>query len=91
MNIERPKNLKLGCIAKDKITGFEGVVIAVTEWLNGCQRITIQPKEMKDGKIIDSHTFDAEQIEVVEPIAEPQRVPHGGPSIPPMRKCDPSR
>ena len=89
MNIDRPKNLKLGCVAKDKISGFSGVVVAVTEWLNGCQRITIQPQEMKDGKPIDGHTFDAEQVDVVEPVEEPVRSPHGGPSISPTRSADP--
>jgi hypothetical protein len=89
MFTERPKNLSLGCVAKDKISGFTGVVVAITEWLNGCQRATIQPKELKDGKPIDAHTFDAEQVEVVEPISNSKRKPHGGPSIPPMRKPDP--
>lgn len=35
--------ITLGCKAKDKITGFTGIVIAMTSWLNGCQRVTIQP------------------------------------------------
>lgn len=85
----RPDSLKLGCIAKDKITGFQGVVVATTDWLNGCLRVTIQPQEMKDGKPIESHTFDAEQIEVVEPTEVTVRKPHGGPSISPQRAADP--
>lgn len=89
MNTQRPTNLTLGCVAKDKISGFTGVVIAITEWLNGCQRITLQPQELKDGKPIDNFTFDAEQVEVVTPIEAPQPKKTGGPSITPMRSVDP--
>lgn len=88
--VGRPTNLALGCIAKDKVTNFTGVVIAITEWLNGCQRVTIQPQELKDGSPLPTQTFDAEQVAVVEPlpVADPQPS-HGGPSISPTRPADP--
>lgn len=87
---DRPANLTLGCTARDRITSFQGVVIAITEWLNGCQRVTIQPQELKDGSPLPTQTFDAEQITVVEPlpVATASR-PHGGPSISPTRPADP--
>lgn len=91
MEVKRPEGLKLGDKARDKISGFTGVVVAMTEWLNGCLRITIQPQELKDGKPIENHTFDAEQIEIVEPIPPIVAKPHGGPSISPTRASDPSR
>ena len=81
--------IRLGDVAKDSITGYSGVVVAITEWLNGCQRITIQTRELKDGKPVESVTFDAEQIEVVEPKAQPAVSPSGGPSIAPTRAKDP--
>jgi hypothetical protein len=57
------KPLTLGDIATDTITGFKGVVIARTEWLNGCRRYKLQPKELKkDGTPKDSSTFDEQQI-----------------------------
>lgn len=31
--------VELGDIAKDEVSGFQGVVVAVTNWLNGCNRI----------------------------------------------------
>lgn len=89
LSIERPAGLKLGDKARDKISGFSGIVVAITEWLNGCLRITIQPQELKDGKPIDNHTFDAEQVEVVEPVNVAPSKPHGGPSIAPVRSADP--
>lgn len=85
----RDDSLKLGDKAKDSISGFSGTITAITEWLNGCRRITISPGHLHEGKVIDSHTFDAEQVEKVEegPKLSPSRT--GGPSIPPQRPADP--
>lgn len=59
--------VNLGDQAKDKVTGFEGVVVAVTTWLNGCQRFTVQPQKLdKDGKIRESQCFDDHQLEVTK-------------------------
>lgn len=57
--------LELGLRAKDKITGFEGVLTSRCEFLTGCNRYCIQPTELRDGKPIDSLYFDEAQIEVV--------------------------
>lgn len=78
--------VSLGSKARDKITGLTGIVIARTEWLNGCRRITIQPQELKDGKPIDSCCFDEQQIEVLEEstMMAPATQP-GGPMPSPSR------
>ena len=57
--------IQLGDIAKDTVTGFEGVVIGITQWLYGCRRISIQPRELKDGKPIEHVSFDEPQVEVI--------------------------
>ena len=87
---ERPEGLKLGDIARDKITGFEGVVICISDWLNGCQRVSVQPRTLKDGKTIDYEVFDAEQIEIVTvvPVAEQRKA--GGEKPAPTRNADPT-
>lgn len=82
--------IKLGDVAKDTITGFKGVVVARTEWLNGCVRITLQPKQLQEnGKPIDSETFDDTQLILVH--AGPSRAPKetGGPRPEPRRAPDP--
>ncbi len=86
----RPE-IKLGNVAKDTISDFTGVVTCISEWLNGCKRITISPRELHDGKPISNCTFDAEQVAFVEsrPLAAP--TPTGGPSIVPARPADPVR
>lgn len=59
-------NLKLGDLVRDRVTGFAGIVMCRTDWLNGCIRIGVQPRELKDGKPIDALTFDVEQLLLVE-------------------------
>jgi len=54
--------ISLGDIARDSITGFEGVVIARTEWLFGCVRFTLQPQALHEGKPVETQTFDEEQL-----------------------------
>lgn len=80
-------NLELGDIAKDRITGFTGVVVAKTFWINGCIRLTLQPQKLKkgDGSPIDNQTFDCEQLEVVKQKVVEQSRPHGGP-MPDIRR-----
>lgn len=56
----------LGCKAKDKITGFTGIVASITEYLNGCRRIVLQPQKLKDGVPIKDAVFDIEQLEYVD-------------------------
>lgn len=83
--------IKLGDVARDTITGFEGVVVARTEWLNGCRRLTIQPQALHDGKPIDSTTFDEPQLALIRSAgarAEPQT---GGPQPEPSRHATPAR
>jgi hypothetical protein len=61
----REKMIKLGMEVRDKVTGFKGIAVAETTWLNGCVRWMLQPKMGKDGKIPESAQFDEPQLEVV--------------------------
>ena len=66
--------VKLGDRAKDIITGYRGIVVAITDWLMGCKRITIQSEELKDGSPVDSKTFDVGHIEVLDAGAIQDRI-----------------
>ena len=51
--------IKLGSKVKDRITGFTGIAVHRTMWINGCARIGVQPiGTNKDGKTFDVETFD---------------------------------
>jgi hypothetical protein len=46
------KPVQLGDRVRDRMTGFSGIAIAITEWLYNCRRITVQPTELdKDGSL----------------------------------------
>ena len=72
--------IELGDIAKDEISGFKGVVVARTQWLHGCDRLTLAPQETHEGKVLDMQSFDIGQCELVKKAktkAEPKS--NGGP------------
>jgi len=58
--------LKLGDVAKDGITGYQGIIIAVTYWMHGCIRYGLQAPMKKDGKIPDVYTIDEPQVQIVK-------------------------
>jgi hypothetical protein len=58
--------MNLGDRVKDKITGTKGIVVGYHYWLYGCERITVQPEEAKDGKPVDTISLDAAQVEVIK-------------------------
>lgn len=58
--------IELGDLVKDTVTGFQGVAIGRTEWLHGCERIIVQPKVGKDGKLGENGQFDEPQLDVVK-------------------------
>lgn len=83
--------IELGSKVKDKITGFQGVAIARYEWITGCVRYEVQPQKLKDGKPLDSSSFDEKRLEVVSPPTEVERSfrDHGGPQPTPSRPSGP--
>jgi len=76
------KSIRLGREVKDKVTGFKGIAVSKTQFLQGCCRIEVLPTIDKDGKLQDIGVFDEPQLEVVGPgiIPEPkERKQTGGP------------
>lgn len=78
-------SIVLGQVYKDSITGFEGVAIARTDWIYGCQRVTLQPQKLKeDGGVQKSEVFDVGQLVGVDP----NDLPPAGPRANPARNPD---
>lgn len=59
-------DIELGDEVKDVITGFQGIAVARTFWLHGCDRIVIQPPVKEDGKHPDNCCFDEPCVEVIK-------------------------
>lgn len=56
---------ELGLMAKEKITGFSGIITARCEFLTGCNRYCVQPTGLVNGRPVDSLYFDESQIEII--------------------------
>lgn len=55
----------LGLLMKDKVTGFEGIAIAKSDFLFGCTQFHIKPQVVKDGKLESAIAFDYLQLEII--------------------------
>ena len=88
--------IKLGSHVKDIYTGFEGLAIAKSEWLYGCNTVGIQPMELnKDGEVGATQWFDEQRIEVIKKTAPKHsatsKADTGGPRDNPSARTGPSR
>lgn len=64
----KPK-YKLGWRVKDKVTGFQGSIIRVHEYLYGCCHYGVMPTTKEDnpkGEFIEAQSLDELQLELVE-------------------------
>lgn len=72
----------LGKQGRDKITGFEGIIIAHVRYITGCDQYGLTPP-VRDGKVESTQYFDEGRIEVIgEGISAPsvQAAKNGGPN-----------
>ena len=70
---------------KDTVTGFQGIVSARIEWMNGCIRyIVLSKKRTAEGKSIDDTIDEQQLISMEKPRKEKKRY-SGGP-MPEVRK-----
>ena len=58
--------VNLGDLVKDSVSGFKGIAVSQHTYLNGCDRITVQPSVDIKGKHPDSVTFDEPQLIVLK-------------------------
>lgn len=73
--------VKLGQEVVDTVSGFTGIAIARTDWLNGCARIIVQPPVDKEGKLPEDKQFDEPQMAIVNETPHPRGPTNtGGPT-----------
>ena len=72
--------VKLGDRVRDEVSGFVGVVVSEHNYLNGCRRLSVQPKVDKDGKLPEIQSFDDPQLKLVEEEVAERDNTTGGPS-----------
>ena len=70
----------LGDEVKDKVSGFKGIAVCRHSYLNGCDRITVQPKSIKGLELPDERSFDEPQLDVTKKkVVKQGRKDTGGP------------
>jgi hypothetical protein len=60
------KQIELGAVARDSVTGFQGVCVCISQWLGGSPRVTLQPAVGKDGKLPTAETFEEANVVVLK-------------------------
>ena len=58
--------INLGDRVQDVISGINGIVVAKTQWLYGCERVTIEPEGNDKGKMFDRITVDMPQVKLLK-------------------------
>ena len=58
--------INLGDKVKCKLTGFTGVAVAKTEFINGCIQYTVVGQAGKDNKYPEEISIDEDSLEVIE-------------------------
>lgn len=68
----------IGDEVRDRVTGFQGIVVALTEWFNRCQRASVQPR-VEEGKmsVPMAEAFDVEQLDIITENKIKQKPDHG--------------
>ena len=59
--------VQLGDKVKDTVSGFIGIAVSKHTYLQGCDRISVQPLIDKEGKLPEVQAFDEPQLEVLKP------------------------
>lgn len=62
---QQEAHLELGIRGKDKITGFEGTVVAFAQYISGCSQVLLAPPVDEKGAHRESHWFDEQRVERV--------------------------
>ena len=57
---------RLGDEVEDRVSGFTGVVTSLHRFLQGCDRMSVQPPTDEDGKFLESASFDAPDLMVIK-------------------------
>ena len=63
--------MELGDTVEDTISGFRGVVSALTVYLNGNRKACVEALELNDGRPIPSEWFDVHRLKVTAAAVRP--------------------
>ena len=88
--VNKMTTVKLGDRARDIISGYEGIVTGISDYLIGCKHVQLAPEKLDEkGDRRDAHWFDEPQVALVEAgvhspeklIGDAPATKRGGPSL----------
>lgn len=59
---------EFGCLAKDKVTGFTGIITGYCDYLTGCAQWLITPVMKADGTLAEPRWYDDGRVEVLDAV-----------------------
>lgn len=62
----KKNEVNLGDEVECKITGFKGIVTGYAKMLTGCDRVVVQPRADKDGKMSESSWLDVAAVTILK-------------------------
>lgn len=60
------ETIQLGQKGRDRVTGFEGIVTGVCNYLSGCNQALLVPRVGADGAYRAGEWFDVQRVEITE-------------------------
>jgi len=61
--------VRLGALVRDRITGVQGIVVGITDWLYGCRTVTVSRTDLSEkGEVRERLHFDEPQLETIKEI-----------------------
>jgi len=76
------KKVELGDEVECKITGFKGVINGQSQWLTGCDKVSVQSPLQQDGKYGESLWLDAAAVKIIKKgKVKPEHVQESGPKV----------
>jgi hypothetical protein len=57
--------IELGQMAKDKVTGFEGIITGRAQYIYGCDQYCLVPSVDKQRQVVKSEWFDEGRLEII--------------------------
>lgn len=79
-------DVRLGDKVTDEVTGFQGVVTGLVDYITGCRQALVVPPVKADGSLAESQWFDADRLRIDQMQAVVIGVRDPGPDRPAPRR-----
>lgn len=54
--------MQLGDKVEDTLTGFEGIVVGLAQYISGCNQALVKPRTLKEGAMVEGEWIDEQRL-----------------------------